>query len=51
MNYICHFCIDELIERERTVESFIATCPYKCEGKFVLKDVTPTMQVKRYSDS
>jgi hypothetical protein len=50
-NYTCHFCVDELIERERTVETFTATCPYKCEGKFMLKDVTPNMQIKRYSDS
>ncbi len=48
---MCHFCADELIERERTVETFIAKCPYSCDGKFELKDVTPKMQVKRYSDS
>lgn len=40
-NYICHFCVDELAERENTVESYIATCPYKCEGKFELIDVNP----------
>lgn len=48
---MCHFCADELVEREKTVETFVAKCPYNCEGKFELKDVTPNMQVKRYSDS
>lgn len=48
---MCYFCVDELVERERTVETFKGSCPYNCEGKFELKDVTPNMQVKRYSDS
>ena len=51
MNYMCHFCADELVERERTVETYQPKCPYNCEDKFILKDVTPNMQVKRYSDS
>ncbi|CDW81815.1 UNKNOWN [Stylonychia lemnae] len=50
-NYMCHFCADEQLERERNIDKFIAKCPYNCEGKFELKDVTPNMQVKRYSDS
>jgi len=41
-NYLCHFCADELLEREKSVETFVATCPYKCEGvKFELEDVNP----------
>lgn len=51
MNYICHFCADELVEREKQVETFKAKCPYSCDDKFILKDVTPNMQVKKYSDS
>jgi len=51
MNYMCHFCADELADREKNVESFKARCPYNCEGKFELRDVTPNMQVKKYSDS
>ena len=50
-NYICHFCIDEIIDMEKNVDDYIAACPYKCEGMFSLHDVTPNMQVKRYSDS
>ena len=48
---MCHFCADELMDREKNVESFKARCPYNCEGKFELRDVTPNMQVKKYSDS
>lgn len=51
MNYMCYFCAEDLVEREKTVETFYAKCPYNCEDKFILKDVTPNMQVKRYSDS
>jgi hypothetical protein len=40
-NYLCHYCADEIVEREKAVESYIATCPYKCEGKFILQDVNP----------
>jgi lipopolysaccharide assembly outer membrane protein LptD (OstA) len=40
-----------MIEREISNEKYIGKCPYSCEGKFELKDVTPNMQVKRYSDS
>ena len=40
-NYLCHYCADEIVERERNVEVFSANCPYKCEGRFILKDVNP----------
>ena len=50
-NYLCHYCADEIVERERNIEAYVASCPYKCEGKFVLKDVNPNAQIKRYSDS
>jgi hypothetical protein len=40
-NYLCHYCADEIMEREKAVESYVALCPYKCEGKFILKDVNP----------
>lgn len=33
------------------MEAFTATCPYKCEGKFILKDVGKDDKIKRYSDS
>eukprot|EP00347_Sterkiella_histriomuscorum_P001173 403373047 len=51
INYLCHFCAVEQIEREQSVETYFAKCPYSCDGKFILKDVSPNMQVKRYSDS
>ena len=50
-NYLCHFCADEIVDRERTVLSYYGKCPYNCEGKFELSDVNPNQQVKRYSDS
>ena len=50
-NYICHFCADEMLDREKSNALYSAKCPYSCEGKFELRDVTPNMQVKRYSDS
>lgn len=50
-NYLCHYCSDEILEREKNIETYIASCPYKCEGKFILHDVNPNAQVKRYSDS
>lgn len=51
MNYLCHYCADEIVEREKNVETFTAGCPYKCDGKFILKDVSPRDKIKRYSDS
>lgn len=52
LNYLCHFCADELLERERNVEKFQANCPNNCETeKFELEDVNPQQQAKRYSDS
>ena len=50
-NYLCHYCSDEIAEREINIEAFTATCPYKCEGKFILKDVGKDDKIKRYSDS
>ena len=50
-NYLCHYCADEISEREKNIETYYASCPYKCEGKFILHDVNPNAQVKRYSDS
>ena len=50
-NYLCHYCADEMAERERNVDSFQGVCPLKCEGKFILRDVDPKDQPKKYSDS
>lgn len=50
-NYLCHYCADEIVEREKTVDAYVAQCPYNCEGKFELADVNPNTQAKRYSDS
>lgn len=41
LNYLCHFCADEQIEREKSIPTYTAMCPYKCEGKFELEDVNP----------
>lgn len=39
-NYLCHFCADDIKQRELKVQEFVARCPYSCnEGKFELADV------------
>ena len=50
-NYLCHYCADEMGERERNVESFVASCPLACEGRLLLKDVDQKDKVKKYTDS
>lgn len=51
-NYLCHYCADEMAEREKNIDTFIATCFNNCETKpFKLKDVDPKERVKKYTDS
>jgi hypothetical protein len=52
LNYLCHFCADEMAEREKNVETFSAMCFNNCEHRpYKLKDVDPKERVKKYTDS
>jgi DNA polymerase/3'-5' exonuclease PolX len=31
----------KILEREKNIETYVASCPYKCDGKFILQDVNP----------
>ena len=65
-NYLCLFCAKDLQQREKDVETYYASCPFKCgtsvgvagtgggdeqRVKFILSDVPKEAKLKRYSDS
>jgi len=51
-NYLCHFCAQDMWDREEKVASYVPRCLFNCTlDFFILIDVPNQAELKKYTDS